>query len=98
MPMIGINIILLLYAIMLAVIFIVLASVVEKVNDLIVKIKNVKDEINSSNNLTDELLSRKADRSELRKETEISAIDRLNIKNDIGKLGNRVHKLERKDS
>lgn len=94
MPMIGINIILLLYAMMLAVIFIVLASVVEKVNDLIVKIKNVKDEINSAVTLTDTLLSQKADRSDIERE----ATANLNIRNDIGKLGQRIQKLERKDS
>ena len=94
MPMIGINIILLLYAMLLAVIFIVLASVVEKVNDLIVKIKNVKDEINSAVTLTDTLLSQKADRSDIARE----ATANLNIRNDIGKLGQRNQKLERKDS
>ena len=79
---------------MLAVIFIVLASVVEKVNDLIVKIKNVKDEINSAVTLTDTLLSQKADRSDIERE----ATANLNIRNDIGKLGQRIQKLERKDS
>ena len=58
------------------------------------KIKNVKDEINSAVTLTDTLLSQKADRSDIERE----ATANLNIRNDIGKLGQRIQKLERKDS
>lgn len=89
--MTGIYIVLFIYACMLSFIFFVLSAIVDRIDKLIAKTKALSREINLFDSEYQVKLDLKADRTDI--EREANAM--LNVKNDIGKLGNRVQNLER---
>lgn len=92
--MTGIYIILFIYACMLAFICFVLTAVVDRVDKLIAKTNSISREIDILDNEYQIKLSEKADKADI--EREANAM--LNLRNDFGKLGNRIQNIERKEN
>ena len=88
---IGVKVIMIFYALLLALIFLSLASIVEEINVLSRKIKRLRRDLEADRINFQELLNGKAEKEDIGRE----AAANLNIRNDIVKLGNRIQKLEK---
>lgn len=90
----GIYISLLIITVVLIAVIMVLSAVVDRVDRLIAKIKSISREINILDNEYQTKFSEKADKADI--EREANAM--LNLRNDFGKLGNRIQNIERKEN
>lgn len=90
----GVYISLLIITVILIAVIIVLSAVVDRVDRLIAKTKSISREINILDNEYQIKFSEKADKADI--EREANAM--LNLRNDFGKLGNRIQNIERKEN
>jgi hypothetical protein len=90
----GIYISLLIITVVLIAVILVLSAVVDRVDRLIAKTKAISREINILDNEYQIKLSEKADKADIEREAKAM----LNLRNDFGKLGNRLQNIERKEN
>jgi hypothetical protein len=90
----GIYISLLIITVVLIAVILVLSAVVDRVDRLIAKTKAISREINILDNEYQIKLSEKADKADIEREAKAM----LSLRNDFGKLGNRIQNIERKEN